>query len=181
MKNKISLIVIGFILGVVLTSGVATVFAITYGASDIAYSPSDNTWNVTTVGQAINDLALSKTSDNYSLEERIVGTWVDGKPIYQKVILDTMPSNLTEKDVNLNLQNIDKYLYLDARKIVDGNFTQNSNVGGFYFDKTDFFNVYLGTASTSTAHVRGGSSWPIRPYNFYIVVQYTKTTDQATN
>ena len=86
MKRKITLILIGFLVGGVLFGSIGVVFGITYNASNITYSPTDNTWNVSTVGEAINDLALSKTSDNYSTEEQVVGTWVDGKPIYQKVI-----------------------------------------------------------------------------------------------
>ena len=86
MKNKIILCLISFVIGVLFTAGVGTVLAITYQASDITYTPTDNTWNVTTVGEAINDLALSKTSDNYSSTEKIIGTWIDGKPIYSITI-----------------------------------------------------------------------------------------------
>lgn len=87
MNKKILRDITMFLIGGLIFGSIGTVFALTYRASDVTYTPIDNTWNVTTVGQAINDLALSKTSDNYSTEERVVGTWIDGKPLYQKTII----------------------------------------------------------------------------------------------
>lgn len=47
---------------------------------------------------------------NYSTEEQVIGTWIDGKPIYRKVINSTCPSELsTWKTLSSNL-NADEIL-----------------------------------------------------------------------
>ena len=44
---------------------------------------------------------------NYSTDEQVIGTWIDGKPIYQKTIaFGTLP-NATEKQVAHNISDID--------------------------------------------------------------------------
>lgn len=47
----------------------------------------------------------------YSTEEQIVGTWVDGKPIYEKTII--FPSNSGDSG-SLESYNIDKFLGIDS-------------------------------------------------------------------
>jgi len=66
-------ILIGFILGIILGSGI--VYAATlYKATDVSYEPSDASWEVDNVNEAINDLhaaTLNSTSDAQLVE---VGT-----------------------------------------------------------------------------------------------------------
>ena len=47
-------ILIGIVIGIVLTTGV--VLASSYIANDILYTPSDSNWNVNNVGDAIDDI-----------------------------------------------------------------------------------------------------------------------------
>lgn len=55
-------------------------------ASDISYSNAVSNLPCTTVQGAIDK--ISETSGNvYSTEETICGTWIDGKPVYRKVIV----------------------------------------------------------------------------------------------
>lgn len=35
---------------------------------------------------------LSIINTNYSTNEKVIGTWIDGKPIYQKVVSVTLPA-----------------------------------------------------------------------------------------
>ena len=51
--------IISFILGAIIFSGI-TALAYNLNASETSFTPSDNTWNVTTVSDALNDL-YSKT------------------------------------------------------------------------------------------------------------------------
>ena len=43
----------------------------------------------------------SETSSNYSTEEKIIGTWIDGKPIYQKTF-NIANASLASTNLNLN-------------------------------------------------------------------------------
>lgn len=101
----------------------------------------------------------------YSEEEREIGVWVDGKPVYQKTI--DFGSDIT---VNYNgwtettedCSSVDKYLYGDG-------YTSGGTYGG---------NILCSKKSNDKLEVqtaRNGTSQIIR----YLTVRYTKTTDQA--
>ena len=57
--------VFAFLLGVVLTGSTAGVVALNYNAKNIGYTPSDNSWNVNNVEDAIKDL---KNIDNKRIQ-----------------------------------------------------------------------------------------------------------------
>ena len=167
--------IIGIIVGVVVGT-ISTVVASSYIASQIAYTPKDSTWKVDNVEAAIDSLKLSKTSDNFSTEERVVGTWIDGKPLYQKTLYfdnnghGYSSSNTTKILVSdiLTVYNIDK--------VIDINGMLN-NGKYFYPAATDGVKMVAIDNGNLIAYIYNSSfSW-----NILITLQYTKTTDQATN
>lgn len=51
-------------------------------------------------------------SDLYSTDEQLIGRWIDGKPLYQKIIIGTLPNCVTEgtvvsKNDQHNIANVD--------------------------------------------------------------------------
>jgi hypothetical protein len=50
------------------------------------------------------------SATNYSTEEQIVGTWVDGKPIYMKTVVFENTSNLTKMDIEHGIQDLDEII-----------------------------------------------------------------------
>ena len=76
--------VIAVVIGGIITAGLG-VAAYAYNANNIEYSPSDKTWKVSTVAEAINSLVNDTKGSvmNYSTDEQVVGIWIDGKPLYQ--------------------------------------------------------------------------------------------------
>lgn len=61
---------------------------------------------------------LSKSGNEqgeiYSTEEVRIGTWIDKKPIYRKVVdLGNLP-NKTSKDITLNIQNVNEIVSINA-------------------------------------------------------------------
>lgn len=49
-------------------------------------------------------------AQEYSTEEKIIGTWIDGKPIYRKVIdFGSLPAEQGTKYINHNISNVDKF------------------------------------------------------------------------
>ena len=160
-KNRLFIFILGM---VVSLSGV--VVASNYIASDISYTPSDSNWKVSNVAEAINSIELSKTSTNYSTEEKVVGTWIDGKPLYQKTILfdSILVSINAEIPISFpDASNVDRFIY-------SWSYSPNrSGTGAIYIEKSSKANEIL-------LYTQG--------INFYcngITVQYTKTTDQALN
>ena len=163
-----------FILGVV-TCTITTVLASSLIASNISYTPQDKTWGVTNVGAALDSLMLSKTSDNYSTDEKVVGTWIDGKPLYQKTISFTVPSgspfegNVTDIDIN-NAENLN---------IVNGYVNQGHEWNSLNTYYTSNCYIYTGIryeSSNNKYYLRMKQiGWNNKPA--IITIQYTKTTD----
>ena len=57
---------------------------------------------------AIDDNHIKEVANTYSTNEQIIGKWVDGKPIYRKVIT----TNSTQMDVSsFNIENVSDVRY----------------------------------------------------------------------
>ncbi len=109
------------------------------------------------------------TGNDYSTDEQIIGTWIDGKPLYQKTL--DLGTNFAIEDVN---------------EVTIGTYT-TINVcvySAFYMmDTTNNYNIYL--PATSYINKSNGSlqaialqKWAGTSYrHVYYTVQYTKTTD----
>src|SRR5574344_2080756 len=73
-------------------------------------------------------------SNSYSTQEiKTGGTWIDGKPIYRKVISNVITTNI--QDISHGIENIDSYVNLTPY-MVDANNTQifpSFNTGSYYF------------------------------------------------
>ena len=126
------------------------------------------------------DTAVSMGDANdYSTSERIVGTWIDGKPLYQKTIEATMPTITSDlqrayKYVTFpELSSIDKIVYSNGICIYGGVVAQipqywdvdNNNYSLRYnVDLTRGLYLFINRLTASNAPV-------------YITIQYTKTTD----
>lgn len=114
----------------------------------------------------------------YSTSEKKIGYWVDNKPIYRKVVLGTMSSSETAKTVSLNITDeVDKFISVDVKLIRDGTDTTSSYTTSGYNASNDGFNWYLRTAQSRQVVIRGYNDYPKRPYNFAVIVEYTKTSD----
>ena len=113
---------------------------------------------------------------NYSTVETKTGaTWIDGKPIYRKVVsLGAMPSSATTSVVNHGIQNIDIM----------------TNVTGIMVDKTNKIYVNIPFLPSAAENNTGlniyanetqvlFSSWGMDRSSFigYAILEYTKTTD----
>lgn len=171
-----------FILGVV-TCTITTVLASSLIANNISYTPQDKTWGVTNVGAALDSLMLSKTSDNYSTEEKVVGTWIDGKKIYQKTYRSTLPDATSTSSatgqINVSDLNVDDTINIFGYSKVTSGGTSSWAPLNISINKFNSLDI----ATTISAWV-GGQNIVIRNSNqqwngseTYVTIQYTKTTD----
>lgn len=125
----------------------------------------------------------SSSLDVYSTDEQIVGTWVNGKPIYRKVYYATTPGSTTvESQVLFSVAD----LHIDEAVTVRGILAEDgrgSYVSAPYYHNNEF-RVYLllcGESSVwapNTMRCIAGSSVTSKPIK--IILEYTKTTDSAT-
>lgn len=102
---------------------------------------------------------------NYSTEEQVIGKWVDGKPLYQKVLSTTLGVANAVKTIPLNISigffqyqsfvtRSDLYQEQWENLLSIGTLWLDNNVINIQHTRTDYNNKYI-----------------------IIIIQYTKTTD----
>lgn len=113
-------------------------------------------------------LAKLLHATEYSTSETVVGWWIDGKPIYRKVLSGTSTSGV--KNVSIGGLNIDTII---KGEITIHNTTNNTYVFGSYVQDmtTDKFNWYV-SADKSILYLRSGTNYAFGQY--YIILEYTK-------
>lgn len=110
--------------------------------------------------------------EKYSTDEQVIGTWVDGKPLYRKVVTYTATSTIgntsetTNISINHNISNLNSIIRTQISDSVDGiypiaNGGSTANVNYYTSSVLNFRLVNI----TLTART------------FYIILEYTKTTD----
>jgi len=112
------------------------------------------------------DSAISIGSDtDYSTDEKIVGTWIDGKPIWQKTFVGTTSSNKKETDINHGIE-------IETPIATFGYVNKGSQYvpTGFY-NGTNFFSAFCSLTSIGLRVQELYYNCP-----FVITIQYTKTT-----
>lgn len=115
-------------------------------------------------------IELENYEPTYSLEEQVIGTWIDGLPIYRKVILTTTPSTANSWiDVSIGTDNIKEYIRYDA-KFEHSGLTYFADV---FEDSTHKF-MTVAKSDAITMMVANGN-WCSKPVT--LILEYTKTTD----
>lgn len=109
----------------------------------------------------------------YSTNETKIGTWM-GKPLYRKVLSTVGLTSGTKKSINYNITNPDKiwiaggFAYSDVRVVTlpmigyDGDLAQ----------KADVWVEAIENAVKLYSNENWGNLW-----TFYVIINYTKTTD----
>lgn len=107
----------------------------------------------------------------YSTSEKIVGTWIDGKPLYQKTVyLGNLP-NATSKNVAHGISNLD--LVVDLKGVARNSNGQHIPLN---FAATD--NVANGcNVRVMGSNININSGIDRSGFTGYCTIQYTKTTD----
>ncbi len=116
--------------------------------------------------------ATGDTSNNYTLDEVVVGSWVDGKPIYRKGFnLNSLTYSTNWSDFNHNISNIKRVIKTYGNLINNDNgqlfalpiYRSNTNQG-----------IIIGVSDTKILYI---NNWLQNTKEIYIFIEYTKTTD----
>lgn len=108
----------------------------------------------------------------YSTEEAVIGRWIDGRPVYRKTFIGSTTKPNTWSYVG-SVENLDHLIrasgYLidisGAYSAIPNNVSSiNNRISGFSTDDILIIFTVSGTVN----------------FRFYIIAEYTKTTDQAT-
>ena len=129
---------------------------------------------------------IKKGFNGYSTDEKRIGTWIDGKPIYRKILQNQIiPATPTDgivtlgPAIDLSSYNIDTFLDSSlVMKTSVGNVLgkgQTISCGGTDNKLYAISSIYI--ASTKELHLYNNRvSWNDQPI-VTIILEYTKTTD----
>ena len=111
----------------------------------------------------------------YSTEEQRIGTWIDGKPIYRKVITFETSDNCNITHAH-NIVNADKLWINEGASFVyindPANWKQEVVGLNWYYSDTEWTRAWLNFSA-----IRYRASFNIGVRTAYVVIEYTKTTD----
>lgn len=108
-----------------------------------------------------------ETRDVHSTGETVIGTWVDGKPIYRKSFDGTTASG---EGLGVFLPNLDKCLKITG--FVKGNDGNYASIPGYF--GSNFISVYV---MGSNKQVCAYKSANYAGCQIHFAIEYTKTTD----
>ena len=113
----------------------------------------------------------------YSTNEHVVGTWIDNKPVYERVILYN--NSISDQNVHLIWEdsNIDEIITFELTYLEDGNYLNKANYNA-YNTSVRSFGDYVGTFTTSPSN-KGIVAQLTNGYNtlssIKLIVRYTKS------
>ena len=111
------------------------------------------------------NLGNVKSEVNYSTDEQVIGTWINGKPEYRKVVVIDNPSN----GMAFSIANIDEP--------INASWTQVYANTGVYFsynsDSSSTSIIYFNVTSKNFVVQMGGAF----SGKMVVTIEYTKTTD----
>lgn len=112
--------------------------------------------------------------NTYSTDEQAVGTWIDGKTIYRKVINFGALPNATKKDVAHNISNLEQFIRIEGVSTRQDNTKFSQSLPLVYKNIESNYNTSLGvdvqTVSIQTDEDRS-------MFNGYVILEYTKTVE----
>ena len=136
----------------------------------------------TTAGFEAGEPPISTTDklggENYSTEEQRIGTWIDGKPLYQKTITGYKTPTTTDGTSSRTTIDVAE-LYIDTAVELKGLMVTTTNgfysmpafYGGKYYGVQTYFTKDAGTIIVNNSCKAYGD------LDCYITIKYTKTTD----
>lgn len=109
----------------------------------------------------------------YSAEERVIGTWIDGKPVYRKTVSYFMDENVDVTSFLAGISNMKFLVKASGVGAMPGNmiFIPLNYIKGPNWDS---FHVVI-TEEDATIWVQRGENYQLN--QIYITLEYTKTTD----
>lgn len=154
------------------------------GVNNIYSNTGDNsikyfTENADEIAELVKAEIASTNTDyhKYSTEEKIVGEWIDGKPIYERTYTFTAPSSnaFAREDLGITMSGISN-AWIDVSNTFATNSTMCTNPT--FYDgspKADQFGCYLNFLQTNLAFdYRVGSDF--YSSNIVLTIRYTKSS-----
>ena len=149
-------------------------------------APSLNATNLNqlqdNVESAINSVSSSIQSsvyeaNTYSTTEKRIGTWINDKPIYRKVIdFGNLPNNNTKR-VNHNISNMDRVTKLTGIVQMGSGATSGLSWGSLPLVYSGSEYTYNTTLFCNKTEIVCRTAQDRSEFSAYVIIEYTKTTD----
>ena len=153
--------IVAILASVILSSSVTGVIAYGIGANQVSY-------NTTSVADALDSMYQTMFSNNYSTSEKVVGTWIDGRPLYQITFTFTTANENWGRTNIATLSNNTEVRTMNG--FIGNGYGINTYTNAEWFSVTVFenhilYNIIAGYKNQSSQ----------------ITVQYTKSDDLVPN
>ena len=116
-----------------------------------------------------------KLRDNvYSSEEQVIGTWIDGKPIYRIVYQNIAytTAGALKPTIDVSSLNVDTVIRIDGFRYLNNIYYRMGTNCYVYYDTSS--KILTGSIFSGTSSVQSGKYTSI-------IFEYTKTTDNASS
>lgn len=145
-------------------------------ASNVKYDGSASGLSAMNVQGAVDEV---NGKSIYSTEEKVVGTWIDGKPIYRKIVKFADDTVGTESKVQeIDFPNVEKLVSLKGNLCWYNKNQQYPIPFVVLLSQENWINVDLYLSDTNKLRLRYHRSIGSSPMlDVYAIVEYTKTTD----
>lgn len=116
----------------------------------------------------------TETFHNYSTAEKVVGTWVDGKTLYEKTVTFTAPNSnaYTQQSLGLTGAEVDKIWVVEG--VVIKGITSSSIMGYVSSVAAEQFSGFVNKGTNVTLDYRVGAS--LYQGDGFVTVRYTKSS-----
>lgn len=122
------------------------------------------------LNEKLEELSGASSSTRYSTEEQRIGTWIDGRPIYQKVISIGTVST-TEVATPTGITNIKEVIDLKG----GGTMTAGQFLKWGFENSGGFCSCYYELSSNKVKSIVSTTNYNLK--QAYAILEYTKTTD----
>lgn len=109
------------------------------------------------------------TPNIYSTEEQAIGTWIDGKPVYRRVVEFNTPTTNKEETAIGTISDLKTIVRMTGMSLVGSEFLHlpvNTT--------TDTYFIATGVKSDGTIYCQQNG---LPNMKSYLIIEYTKTTD----
>lgn len=135
----------------------------------ISSSSSDNEYPS---AKAVKDYVDKKQT--YSTDEIVVGTWIDGKPIYRKVYQISALPNSTRMYVTCGIRNVENLITM--RGVMKSS-NEWDNLPGVYTNGTLIDSLVIERKGDILTQMRILTNTNRSTFSAFVILEYTKTTD----
>ena len=121
--------------------------------------------NTTNKSSMVNSINEVNNKFNYSTEEQVIGKWINGKPLYRKIVSGNVPQSDQYPTVATGITNLDKVVSISV-VLAYGDNRQ-------YFSSERYNNYYLSKENDNKITIVAPDVEGDATFTIY----YTKTTD----